>query len=488
MTANQTRPRDAASFLAGHLRDCVGAAHVLTAPADVAPFVEDWRGRYRGEVLAVVLPASTAEVSAAVRACAAAGVPVLPQGGNTGMVAAATPVGARVAAGTAPVIVALRRMNRIREIDPVGNTLVAEAGCVLQAVQQAADEHGRLYPVSLGAEGSCLIGGNVATNAGGTGVVKYGGTREQVLGLEAVLPDGRVWDGLRTLRKDNTGYALKHLFVGSEGTLGIVTAVALRLHPKPAVAASAWLTLDSVDDALHCLVQLQACAGDRIAAYELLNRAQLEAVVRHQPGARLPVDREAPYAVLLELTDTYARADLDGLLEEALGALAESGRLREVAIAASQAQRAAFWQIRHGVTDANRKAGMGLTSDVAVPVKSVPRFVDEATRAVQARWPQLEIVLVAHMGDGNVHFIPRFSFDDWAALGDQKRVATEVRALVHDVAVALGGTFSAEHGVGYVLVDEMQRLRPAIELELMRSLRAAIDPRRSFNPGKLFRS
>jgi len=468
------------------LRDTVGAANVLTAAADVAAFVEDWRGRYRGEVLAVVLPGSTAEVSAVVLACVAAGIAVLPQGGNTGMVAAATPVDARIADGTAPVIVGLRRMNRIREVDAVGNTMVAEAGCVLQALQQAADDHGRLYPVSLGAEGSCQIGGNVSTNAGGTGVLKYGGTREQVLGLEVVLPDGRVWDGLRTLRKDNTGYALKHLFIGAEGTLGIVTAVALRLHPKPAVTASAWLALDSVDDALSCLAQLQQSAGDRICAYELLNRAQLQAVLRQFPAVRLPVDPDAPYAVLLELNDTYARADLAALLEEALASLSERGRLRDAAIAASEAQRAAFWQIRHAITEANRKTAMGLTSDVAVPVKAVPAFIEQASRAVQGRFPMADILLVAHMGDGNVHFIPRFSFDDWAAFDDQPAVAREVRLLVHDVAVALGGTFSAEHGIGHVLVGEMQRLRPGLELELMRGIRRSIDPGQSFNPGKLF--
>lgn len=467
------------------LRGSVGAAHVLTCAGEVAPFVEDWRGRYRGEVLAVVLPGSTEEVSAVVRACASAGVKVLPQGGNTGLVGAATPMGARRADGSAPVIVALRRMNRIRDIDPIGNTMVAEAGCVLEALQTAADAQGRLYGVTFGAEGSCQIGGNVSTNAGGTGVLKYGSTREQVLGLEVVLPDGRIWNGLRTLRKDNAGYALKHLFIGAEGTLGIVTAVALRLHPKPAVTAAAWLTLDSIEDALQCLAQLQACAGDRIAAYELLNRAQLQAVLRHFPETRLPADPEAPYAVLLELNDTYARTDLNAMLEDALGRLAESGRLRDAAIAASEAQRAAFWHMRHCISEANRKTGMGLTTDVAVPVKSLALFIANASRAVQARYPQLEIVLVSHMGDGNVHFIPRFTFEDWAALADPAQVAREVRALVHDEAMALGGTFSAEHGVGYVLVEEMERLRPGLELELMRDIRGAIDPGRLFNPGKV---
>ncbi len=473
------------SPLLATLRDAVGAAHVLTQAQDVAPFVEDWRGRYRGEVLAVVLPGSTEEVAAAVRACAQAGVKVLPQGGHTGMVGGATPVAARIADGTAPVVIALRRMQRIRDIDTVGNTLVAEAGCILQNVQTAAAEHGRLYGVTFGAQGSCQIGGTVSTNAGGTGVLKYGNTREQVLGLEVVLPDGRIWNGLRTLRKDNAGYNLKHLFIGAEGTLGIVTAVAVRLHPRPAVTTCAWLTLDNVENALACLAHIQSIAGDRISAYELLNQAQLRTVTGHYADVRLPADPQAPYAVLLELNDTYARADLDGLLQEMLQELSERGLLRDAAIAASEAQRAAFWHIRHGISEANRKAGMGLSTDVAVPVKLLAQFIDNASRAVLARWPQLTIVLVAHMGDGNVHFIPRFSFEDWARIPEQARVADEVRAVVHDEAAALGGTFSAEHGVGYVLVEELQRLRPPLELALMQQVRKALDPQGTMNPGKL---
>ena len=469
------------------LRAAVGESHVLTEAHDVAPFTEDWRGRYRGEVVAVAEPASSEEVAAVVRACAAAGVKVLPQGGRTGLVGGASPVGTRRDDGSAPVVLSLRRMNRVLEVDAVGNTLIAEAGCVLQVVQEAAIRHGRLYGVTLGAEGSCQIGGNVSTNAGGTGVLKYGNTREQVLGLEVVLPDGRIWDGLRTLRKDNTGYALKQLFIGGEGTLGIVTKVALRLHPRPAVVADAWLTLDSVEDALQCLAHLQQVAGERICAYELLNRLELQTVLAHDAEARLPTDPEAPYAVLVELSDTYARADLGTLLEEVLGEMAGRGYLRDAAIASSEAQRAAFWRIRNGIAEANRKAGMGLSADVAVPVKELAVFIERASAAVQARYPQLQIVLVAHMGDGNVHFIPRFSYEDWNRLERQAEVADEVRGLVHDVAVALGGTFSAEHGVGHVLVGELERLRSPLELELMRRVRAALDPQALMNPGKLTR-
>lgn len=475
------------STLTEQLRDLIGAAHVLTEPQDIAAYVEDWRGRYRGEVLAVVQPANTQEVAAVVKACAQAGVSVIPQGGHTSMVGGATPVGARRDNGTAPVVVTLRRLHRIREIDAVGNTLIAEAGCILQTLQEAADAHGRLYPVTLGAEGSCQIGGNVSTNAGGTGVLKYGNTREQVLGLEVVLPDGRIWDGLRALRKDNTGYNLKHLFIGGEGTLGIVTAVAVRLYPKPARTATAWLTFENVENALACLAEFQSIAGDRIAGYELLNQNQLRTVLAHFPDVRLPTDPEAPYAVLVELSDTYIKADLESLLQDVLSGLVERGLLRDAAIAANESQRAAFWHIRHSISESNRKAGMGLSTDVAVPVKSLAVFIDQASRAVQARWPELVIVLVAHMGDGNVHFIPRFSFEQWAQLPHPAETADAVRAMVHDVAMSLGGTFSAEHGVGHVLVDELVRLRAPVELELMQRIRRAFDPQGLMNPGKLLR-
>jgi FAD/FMN-containing dehydrogenase len=383
------------------------------------------------------------------------------------------------------VVLSLRRMNRILEVDPVGNTLIAQAGCVLQTIQEEAARHGRLYGVTLGAEGSCHIGGNVSTNAGGTGVLKYGNTREQVLGLEVVLPDGRIWNGLRTLRKDNTGYNLKHLFIGGEGTLGIITAVAVRLHPQPAITSTAWLTFDNVDNALACLALLQTMAGDRIAGYELLNQLQLQAVLTHFPSVRLPTDAQAPYAVLVELSDTYAKADLQGLMEDALSQLFERGLVRDAAIATSESQRAAFWHIRHSISESNRKAGMGLSTDVAVPVKSVALFIEQASQAVQARWPKLDIVLVAHMGDGNVHFIPRFSFEEWARIPNQGEVADAVRAVVHDVAVSFGGTFSAEHGVGHVLVKELVRLRSPVELELMRRIRSALDPHAMLNPAKL---
>jgi FAD/FMN-containing dehydrogenase len=475
------------SALLATLASAIGAANVLTDPLDTAPFAEDWRKRYRGEALCVALPGSTAEVAAVMAACHAAGVRVLPQGGNTGLVGAATPIGGQRADGSAPVIVALRRLNRIRSVDPIGNVMVAEAGCVLTGLHEAAALNHRLYPVTLGAQGSCQIGGTISTNAGGTGVLKYGNTREQVLGLEVVLPDGRVWNGLRPLRKDNTGYALKHLFVGAEGTLGIVTAASLRLHPMPVVWAAAWLTLDSVEHALRAFAALQSTAGDRIGAYELMNDTMIAAVGEHL-GRRPPCDPQAPYAVLVELADTYPRADLQGLMESVLATLSEEGVLRDAVIATSGAQRAAFWSIRHGVADANLKAGMSLACDVAVPVGAAATFVERASRAVRDAFPQVAFSIVGHLGDGNLHYAPRFAFDDWRALPDPAQTAIDVRRIVHDVAVSLDGTFSAEHGIGHVLVDELRRLRDPLELELMTRVRAAIDPGWAMNPGKVLRA
>ncbi|WP_241082984.1 FAD-binding oxidoreductase [Achromobacter xylosoxidans] len=472
------------------LRDIVGAQYLLTEAHDTQTYTTDWRGRYYGRASCVVLPGTTEEVARVVRCCVASGVAVVPQGGNTGLVGAAVPDYPAGAGGrpdvSAPVVLNLRRMNRILHVDPVGNTITVQAGCILAHVQEEADRHERSYGVSLGAEGSCQIGGNIATNAGGTGVIKYGSTRENVLGLEVVLPDGQIWNGLRGLRKDNAGYALRHLFIGSEGTLGIVTAATLKLYPRPRAWSAAWLTADSVAQALQGLVRMQSLAGDRIATFELLNRKQLDIVKDHIPGLRIPADPQAPYAMLVELSDTYADADLDGLMERALSELLEAGLLRDVAIAANGAQREAFWRIRHGISEANRSHGMGLSTDVAVPVADVGDFIEQATAEVLTAWPKASIVLVAHLGDGNVHFIPMFEHEDWRVLPDRDAVADEVRARVHDVAARFGGTFSAEHGVGFVLAGELARLRAPVETALMRRIKHALDETGLQNPGKIF--
>ena len=467
--------------LVAHLQSLLGPQAVLTTPADTAAYTEDWRGLYGGAAACVVLPSSTEQVAAVVRAANEAGVPVLPQGGNTSLCGGAVPE----ADGPPPVIVSLARMRRVRAIDPANNSMEVEAGCVLAAVQQAAAEHGRLYPVSLGAEGSCQIGGNIATNAGGTGVLRYGNTRDNVLGLEVVLPDGRVWDGLYRLRKNNTGLDLKHLFIGSEGTLGIITAAMLKLHPLPAVHATAWFAVPHPQAALAMLGRFQQRCGGVLSAYEVMNDEQLQAVLEHVAERRSPLAGRHAWHVIAELSDSAGEEVLQAALQEVLAQGLAAGEVRDAAVASSHAQRATLWEIRHSVSEANKKAGIGLNTDCAVPVSAVPAFIERATAAAHAILPDVPIIVVAHFGDGNVHFIPLVPFDRWNALPDREATGLQVKHAIDQVAYTLGGTFSAEHGIGQVLTGAMTLFKPAVELEMMRGIKSLLDPRGLFNPGRL---
>ncbi|WP_175694050.1 FAD-binding oxidoreductase [Burkholderia ambifaria] len=454
---------------------------VLTMESDLEGFVEDWRGRYRGPAACVVLPSNTLQVAAVVRLCAAHGVPVLPQGGNTSLCGGAVPA----RAGVAPVIVNLSRMRRIRHIDAANGSMEVEAGCVLKAVQDAAAAQHRLYPVSLGAEGSCQIGGNLSTNAGGTGVLRYGNTRDNVLGLEVVLADGTVWDGLRALRKDNTGLDLKHLFIGTEGTLGIITAATLKLHPLPTHHALAWFAPVDPAAALRILGMFQAVCGSRLNAFEMINRRQLELVIEQVPNRHNPLGELHDWHVLVELADTSGGAEMGELLQQTLEQAAEAGLVLDAVLASNDTQRAALWEIRHSVSEANKKGGVGLTTDCAVPVSAVPAFIDRATRAVHTLVAGLDILVVAHLGDGNAHFIPFFTFDAWHALADPTDMAAAMRRCVNDIAHELRGTFSAEHGVGQTGLTEMAHYKSVVELTLMRTVKQALDPHHLFNPGRL---
>ncbi|WP_225906511.1 MULTISPECIES: FAD-binding oxidoreductase [Ensifer] len=467
--------------LVEELVDLVGKDAILVEDADMAFATEDWRGRYRGKALCVTRPATADQVAAIVACCHRHAVPVLAQGGNTGLVGGSVPP----SDGPAPVIVNLERMRRIRKVDPVNNTMEIEAGCVLAHVQEAAREAGRYYPVSLGAEGSCQIGGTIATNAGGTSVLRYGNTRENVLGLEAVLPDGTIWSDLKALRKNNTGYDLKHLFIGSEGTLGIVTAAVLKLHPLPTRHAMAWIGLSDPQAAVRMLTLMQERNAAKLSGFELMNHTQLDLVVRHVPQRRAPLETEHNWHLLVELSDTGGEEDLDGALQSVLERAFESGLIADAVIAASDGQRAALWEIRHSVSEANKKAGVGLTTDCAVPVSATAEFIDRTGAAVRALAPEAALVIVGHMGDGNVHFIPFFSFEHWNALEKRNEIATAIRHAINDVAHALGGTFSAEHGVGQVSLKEMDRYKTPADLTLMRAIKSAIDPRGLFNPGRL---
>jgi FAD/FMN-containing dehydrogenase len=461
------------------LKAAVGPNNVLTAPAEVEPFVLDWRGIYRGESPAVVRPGSTEEVAAVIALCAANGTAIVPQGGNTGMCMAAVP-----RAGREEIVLSLGRMNRIRKVDPLNNTMTVEAGVVLANIQQAAIAADRLFPLSLGAEGSCTIGGNLSTNAGGVNVLRYGNTRDLVLGLEVVLPDGEIWSGLRGLRKDNTGYDLKHLFVGAEGTLGIITAAVLKLFPKPSASATAWGSVKSPQAALELFALLRQHCGDRINAFELISRNCLELVLAHIPGTRDPLAAPNDWYVLTELADSRAGDELRGELERALEAALQAGLMTDVTIAESGAQSQALWKLRETIPEAAKgEPGMLYRHDIAVGVSAIPAFIDEARDALEARFPGARLICFGHLGDGNLHynvFVPGRARADAAA-----REAHDVTDLVYDMVQRYGGSFSAEHGIGLAKVAELQRYKNAVELELMRSIKRTLDPHGLMNPGKV---
>ena len=456
----------------------VGAANVLEAEADMAPFLSDWRGRYHGRARAVVRPRDTAEVAAVVAACAQAGVAMVPQGGNTGLCGGATPL-----ADGAAVVISLVRLNRIRALDADNDTLTVEAGCTLAAVQEAAQAAGRLFPLSLASEGSCRIGGNLSTNAGGVQVLRYGNTRELVLGLEVVLPDGRVWDGLRGLRKDNTGYDLKQLFIGAEGTLGIVTAAVLKLFPAIRSRATAWVAVPDPRAAVRLLGMLRAACGERVSAFEIVGRTALGLVLQHIPGARDPLAGAPAWSVLVELSDPDVDAPLDAQLQAVLGEACAQGLAADAAVAASAAQAQALWALREDISEAQRIEGVSIKHDVSVPVSRLPEFLERAGAALAARWPDVRVVAFGHIGDGNLHYnLSKPAADDNAAFIAR---TAEVNRLVHDLVCELGGSISAEHGLGQLKREEVLRYKPALEMELMRRVKQAFDPAGLMNPGKV---
>ena len=446
------------------LRSIVGDRG-LVAAAERPPYEVDWREAYHGKALAVVRPASTEEVSKVVVILAKAGIPMVPQGGNTSLCGGSVPDGS----GT-QVVINLSRMNRVRHVDPDNNTMTVEAGCVLANLQQEADRHERLFPLSLGAEGSCEIGGNISTNAGGTGVLRYGNTRELVLGIEAVLPDGRIWNGLRGLRKDNTGYDLKHLFIGAEGTLGIVTAAVVKLFPKPRSQATAFVAVDDPHAAVRLLSHLRMHCGERVTGFELIQRICLDLVLKHIPNQRDPLPQKYPWYVLVELSDSTEGNALDELLQEALA----SASVIDAAIAANKAQQGDFWKLRENISEAQKVEGPSIKHDVSVPVSRVPEFIDRANAALRQRFPDIRIVAFGHVGDGNIHY-------NCFTSGQ----APEVNHVVYEVVASLNGSISAEHGLGTLKREEIKRYKDPLELDLMRAIKRTLDPHGLMNPGKV---
>ena len=470
--------RDGDGALIGAIAKAVGEKGLVTDPGEMAPHLEELRGRYRGAALALVKPASTAEVAEVIRLAAAAKMPIVPQGGNTGLVGGQVPP----EHGRA-LLVNLSRMNRIRRLDPVDNTITVEAGCLLASVQAAAAEAERLFPLSLAAEGSCQIGGNLSTNAGGIHVLRYGNMRELVLGLEVVLPDGRVWDGLRRLRKDNTGYDLKQLFIGAEGTLGIITAAVLRLFPAPVQKATAFIGLTQVEHAMAILERARAVAGDQLDCVELMPRLGLEFTLRHIPDTTDPLGDPHPWYLLLELASGKAGDHLAETLEALLAEAYDDGLIGDAALAASAAHRAAFWRLREGISEAQKPEGGSIKHDISVPVSRIPEFFARAIPLVEEMIPGVRPVPFGHLGDGNLHFnLTQPEGGDREAFLDQWE---DVNRAVHELVVEMGGSISAEHGIGRMKVEELKHFKSAVEIELMARVKAALDPDNLMNPGKV---
>ncbi|HEX7157033.1 MAG TPA: FAD-binding oxidoreductase [Burkholderiaceae bacterium] len=464
--------------LVDELRRTIGARHVLTAEADMAPHLNDWRRRYAGSALAVALPADTAEVAQVVRLCSQAGAPIVPQGGNTGLVGGATPdrSGRSIVLGT-------RRLNRVRAIDTDNDTLTAEAGCVLQALQEAARARDRLFPLSLAAQGSCTIGGNLSTNAGGTQVLRYGNARDLALGLEVVLPGGEIWYGLRGLRKDNTGYDLKHLFIGAEGTLGVITAATLKLFPLPRAQLTALAAVPDLAAAVGLLNRMRAAAGPGLTAFELMSAAGLQLLARHFPDMRQPLPLDQPWFALIELSDHESEQHAATRLEAGLEGAAQEGQIADAAIGRSLADSAAIWRLRETLPEAQARSGGNVKHDVSLPISAIVRFVAETDAALLSRFDWLQPITFGHLGDGNLHY--NIATRDGVPIERAFEHQAAISEIVHDMVHRCGGSISAEHGLGQLKRETITRYKSPLEMQMMRSVKRALDPSGLMNPGKV---
>ncbi|MEZ5843557.1 MAG: FAD-binding oxidoreductase [Hyphomicrobiaceae bacterium] len=477
MTINPRAP--VADAVVARLKEVVGPAGYLEGEADTSAFVKSWRDDWVGRVPLVLRPASTNEVSSIVRICAETGTAIVPQGGNTGLTGASQPHD-----DMSEVIVSTARMNKVRAIDTLNDTLTVEAGVVLAEIQRIAADNDRLFPLSLGAQGSCQIGGNLSTNAGGTQVLRYGNTRNLVLGLEVVLPDGRIWHGLKGLRKDNTGYDLKQLFVGGEGTLGIITAAVLRLFPKPTASETAWLAVPSPKAAVDLLAHMKRRLGEQISGFELMQDAVVDMAVRNVPGTEAPLSASSPWHVLVEVTGQGAPGSLADPFTEALGAAMEDGLVTDAVVATSGQQAARFWKLREDLAEAQKPEGVSIKHDVSVPVSRIAEFLERANGALAQAFPGIRECAFGHVGDGNLHFNPLGPLSYPGRSFSAKREA--VNRIVHDLVTELGGSISAEHGIGRLRLAENMHYKSDVEIGMMRAVKRALDPMGIMNPGKVF--
>jgi len=473
-------PNAASLDLLNHLRQLLGEAHVLT-DGDLSAYEQDWRKRTRGKALAVVRPGNAQEVAAVVKACAKAGVSIVPQGGNTGLVVGGIPDDT----GT-QVLLSLQRMNAVRAVDTDNLTITVEAGCVLQNLQQAAEQAGFLFPLSLGAEGSCTIGGNLATNAGGTQVLRYGNTRELCLGLEVVTAQGEVMHSLSGLRKDNTGYDLRNLMIGSEGTLGIITAATMKLYPMPAVSLTAWAAVPSVACAVKLLGLARQHLGAGLTGFEMMGQFALRLVDKHYPHLRVPLWQDTPYCVLLENSDSESEAHARERFEHLLELAFEDGCVSDAVVAESLGQARNLWHIRESITLAQAEEGLNIKHDISVPISSIPSFVDATDALLMREIPGVRLVNFGHLGDGNLHYnvqAPEHC-DTKAFLRDNE---DRVNTWVYQSVKRFGGSISAEHGVGSMKVDSLPDYKDPVALALMQHIKRALDPQGLLNPGRVVR-
>ena len=466
--------------LLSRFRDIVGPKGWTTDEETLALHTREWRDLYQGRTPLLLRPASTEEVAAIVKLARETKTRLVPQGGNTGLVGGGIPFDRGD-----EIIVSLQRMNRVRAIDPLNDTITVEAGCILSQVQEAARAAGRLFPLSIGSEGSCTIGGNLSTNAGGNAVLRYGNTRELTLGLEVVLADGQIWDGLRGLRKDNTGYDLKHLFIGGEGTLGIITAAVMKLYPLPAARATAFIAIPDPQAAIELLALGKQATGGQVTGCELIPRIGLDYVLRHTPATSDPIAERHPWYLIMEFSSGRDDGSIGNAMEAVLADGLEKGFVLDAVIAQSESQRAAFWKIREALSSAQKPEGGSIKCDIAVPVSQMPAFIEKATRAVEARVPGVRIVAFGHIGDGNIHFNPSqpvgWEPQKFLDLWD------EVSDIVHGIAHEMKGSISAEHGVGRMKIDEITHYKSPVEIELMRKIKRALDPDNILNPDKVVR-
>ncbi len=471
------------ALLLDQLRAIVGAPNVLTE-GDLSAWEQDWRKRERGKALAVVRPADTVQVAAVVKACAEANTAIVPQGGNTGLAVGSTPDGS----GT-QILLSLQRMNAIRALDAANLTVTVEAGCILQTLQETAEKAGFLFPLSLAAEGSCTIGGNLATNAGGTQVVRYGNTRDLCLGLEVVTPQGDVWEGTSGLRKDNTGYDLRDLMVGSEGTLGIITAATMKLYPLPAARLTAWAAVPSLDHAVTLLGLAHKHLGSGLTGFEVMGKFALSLVDKHMPQLRVPFidDAAVPWCVLLENSDSeseeHARARFEALLETAF----EDGCVSDAVVAENLTQAHQLWHIRESIPLAQAEEGLNIKHDISIAVSRIPAFVTSTDALLQREIPGVRLVNFGHLGDGNLHYNVQAPVDGDAKAFLDKEEA-RVNTLVYDAVAEFGGSFSAEHGIGGLKVDKLEKHKSPVALGMMRAIKRGLDPQNILNPGRVLRS